>query len=139
MIENNKTAAVYIRFAHYNDDELLLEHQRTTLRDFAEKQGFDDIREYIDNGYSGSNLDRPAFMQMETDIKAGEVDAVIVRDISRIARNFLLVESWLGGLEAYNVKFIAADGSHEQPDVTSGFRKWFSEWAATEQLNAVNQ
>ena len=116
-LENKKEVAVYIRFANYNpDNEGLIENQRASLRFLAEQHGLDSLAEYIDNGYNGNTLDRPAFLKMDADIKAGKVEAVIVRSIDRVARNFMLAENWISGLEKSNVKFIAADGSHDRPN-----------------------
>ena len=109
----NKTA-LYCRVASASpEDAHAIEQQRDTLRSFAQQQGFTDCVEYLDNGYSGLNLDRPAFKQMEADIQAGAINAVIIRNISRIARNYILCNQWIDGLDEYGVKLIAVDSSHE--------------------------
>jgi|GEM_PF-2713566 len=85
--------AIYCRVAC--KDYYALEQQQTILRVFAQEQGYSDITEYFDNGYNGLNFDRPAFVQMERDIQAGLIDMVIIKDISRINRNFIDASSWL--------------------------------------------
>ena len=114
--------AMYMRVASsHQDDADAINIQRDTLRNFAKQQGYAVCMEYSDNGFSGLNLDRPAFAQMDADIKAGMIDTVIVRDISRIARNFLLADKWLTELESRGAKLIAADGSFERNIFGSDF------------------
>jgi len=112
MVENNKKVAVYIRFANKTQDKDLIQYQRIVLRDFAKQHGFYNLAEYIDNGYVGNTLDRPAFLEMEADIKAGRVYAVIAKSIDRISRNAPLAETWLESLKEHDVKFLSADGFH---------------------------
>ena len=112
--QKTNKAALYCRVASPSpEDARSIEIQRDTLRSFAERQGFAEYTEYLDNGYNGNNLDRPAFMQMEADIQAGKVDTVIVRSIDRIARDMFLCNKWVDSLGKRGVKLIAADGSHE--------------------------
>ena len=61
---------------------------------------------------------------MEADIQAGAINAVIIRNISRIARDYILCNQWIDGLDEYGVKLIAVDGSHEHE--TLEFTKLFS-------------
>lgn len=61
--------------------------QRTILCSFAKGAGLTDLREYVDDGYSGTDTHRPAFLSMQADIEKGMVDTVIVKDLSRLARN----------------------------------------------------
>ena len=108
--------AVYCRVAHssqINDDAII--SQRDRLRDYAEQQGFEITAEYLDNGFSGLTLDRPAFTQMESAITAGEINTIFIHSISRIGRNFHIVGKWLNELEGRGVKLIALDGSHMLP------------------------
>ena len=109
--QNRKRTALYSRTAsRHPDDAFAIENQKEKLRDFAEQMGFEDFMEYADNGFSGLDLDRPAFKQMEADIKAGVIDRVIMRSIDRVARDFILAGNWLNGLEEQGVEFITLDG-----------------------------
>ena len=93
-MENNKpVVAVYCRVAHA--DETIIDIQKNLLSLFAEEMGFGNCVFYTDNGYSGSNLDRPAFSKMNKAMQAGKIRAVIVKDHARIARNFHLINEWL--------------------------------------------
>lgn len=115
--------AVYCRVAHSSQlyDGAIVS-QRDRLRDFAEQQGFEVAAEYLDDGFNGLTLNRPAFMQMEAAVNAGEINTVFVHSISRIGRNFLTVGKWLSELKRRGVKLIALDGSHmlpAMPDIAS--------------------
>jgi predicted site-specific integrase-resolvase len=107
-------AAIYCRVAStHSSDAGTINVQRDRLREFAKQQGFGACLEYLDNGYSGNNLNRPAFSKMEADIYAGKIDTVIVRCTDRIARDVFLMENWIADVRAKDVRLIALDGSHE--------------------------
>ncbi len=61
--------------------------QRTILHSYAKGAAIDDLVEYVDDGYSGTDTDRPAFLRMKNDIEKGIISTVIVKDLSRLARN----------------------------------------------------
>ena len=108
--------AIYCRVAStHPSDAGAIDIQLDKLRDFAIQQGFGRCKEYLDNGYSGNNLNRPAFSKMEADINSGKIDTVIVRCIDRIARNMFLMEEWISSSKEKGVRLIALDGSHEPP------------------------
>jgi DNA invertase Pin-like site-specific DNA recombinase len=115
---DEKKVAVYIRLAREDSQESApeIEQQKEMLRQYAQQHGFDEPVCYVDNGFSGLTLDRPAFSEMEEAIRAGCIHTVLVRDISRIGRDMLLAHHWIDGLGERGVKLIAADGSHETPD-----------------------
>ena len=99
--------AVYCRVAH--DDDTVLESQERLLRRFAEEMGIGKCTFYADNGYSGINLNRPAFSEMNRDIQDGKIRAVIVKDHAKIARNTFLVAEWLDNMEKLCVPVIVYD------------------------------
>ena len=92
-MQNKTRVAIYCRVASQNDE--MIEHQIMMLRIFARGQGYSNITIYSDNGYNGLNFDRPAFTQMENDIQAGLIGAIVIKDLSRIGRNFIEVTDWL--------------------------------------------
>lgn len=82
--------ALYLRLS--KDDECAGESQsirtqRDILQEYAKKQGFTIIEEYSDDGYSGTNFDRPGFRRMIADIEAGRINCVLTKDFSRLGRN----------------------------------------------------
>ena len=89
-----KITALYERLSR--DDELAGDsnsviNQKIQLEEYAAHHGFDNIRHYTDDGYSGGNFDRPNWKRMMADIEAGKVGAVLAKDMSRIGRDYLQV------------------------------------------------
>ena len=87
-----KITALYERLSH--DDELQgesnsISNQKAMLEAYAEKNGFAGIRHFTDDGISGTTFDRPGLQEMITEIKAGNIGTMIVKDNSRIGRNYL--------------------------------------------------
>lgn len=106
QINSKYRVAIYCRVA--TADQLAIDHQENSLRAYAEEHGYSNPVSYLDNGYSGSNFDRPAFSRLNTDLLAGEIDTVLVCDISRIGRNHIEVGNWIDGLEKNGVALISA-------------------------------
>ena len=103
----NKTAALYYRVANRQTLELHLENQMHNLFCYANKQGFDTFKLYADVGKSGTNLDRPAFNALKADIEAGHIDKLIIYNISRIARDFILADNFIEWTRAQGVVIIS--------------------------------
>lgn len=90
--------ALYLRLSR--DDELQGESnsistQRIMLRKYAEQNGFYVVDEYIDDGYSGTNFERPSFKRMIDDIENDRINCVITKDLSRLGRNYLLTGQYI--------------------------------------------
>lgn len=107
MEQKQYRVAVYCRVA--SADQLSMDTQKDHLRRYAAKIGFNCPNFYMDNGYSGLNYNRPAFSRLEADIKAGLLDAVIVRNQTRIGRNVFETAHWIDRLRSNGVAFIEAD------------------------------
>ena len=89
-------AAIYIRLseadegkAYESDSESVL-NQRNMLMKFVKDNNFIFVDEYVDDGYSGTDFERPGFMRMIEDIKNKEVNLVIVKDLSRLGRDHIM-------------------------------------------------
>ena len=85
--------ALYMRLSR--DDELQgesgsIQTQRMMLRQYAAEHGLNVIDEYIDDGWSGTNFDRPDFQRMIDDIEDGKINCVVTKDLSRLGRNYIL-------------------------------------------------
>ena len=101
---------------------------------YAKQNGFTNLRWYTDDGYSGANFQRPGFQSMLADIEAGKVGTVIVKDMSRLGRNYLQVGFYTEMLfPQKGVRFIAvndnvysANGGMDN-DFTP-LRNLFNEW-----------
>ena len=69
--------------------------QKRILEAYAKQNGFSNLKWYTDDGYSGANFQRPGFQSMLADIEAGLVGTVIVKDMSRLGRNYLQVGMYI--------------------------------------------
>lgn len=85
-----------------------IRNQRMILQKYAEDHGFRNLEFYVDDGYSGANFNRPDFKRMMTDIEAGKVSTVIVKDQSRLGRDYLQTGMLMEiTFPQYDVRFIA--------------------------------
>jgi len=104
--------AKYIRLSREDGDDReseSVENQRHILdRYIRENEEFMEMGEYIDDGYSGTNFDRPGFNRMLKDIEAGKVDCIITKDLSRFGRDHIDTGYYLERfLPKNNIKYIA--------------------------------
>lgn len=86
-----------------------IEHQQMLLRNFvAVNPEFQVVKTYIDNGKTGTNFERPAFQEMIQDIEAGKIQCVMVKDLSRLGRNYIDAGYYIQSyFPAHKVRFIA--------------------------------
>ncbi|MGO5444892.1 recombinase family protein, partial [Faecalimonas sp. LCP19S3_D12] len=109
----NLITALYPRLSH--EDELQgesnsISNQKRILETYAKQNGFTNLRWYTDDGFSGANFQRPGFQAMLADIEAGKVGTVIVKDMSRLGRNYLQVGFYTEMLfPQKGVRFIAVN------------------------------
>lgn len=87
------SAALYLRLSKDDDDAKFesasIQAQRKMLTSYADNHGFSIHDYYVDDGYSGTNFDRPDFKRMLSDIETGIVNLVIVKDLSRLGRDYI--------------------------------------------------
>lgn len=112
--------ALYIRLSVEDNKRrgCSVENQKLVLNDFlADKPDFVVYDTYIDNGATGTNFHRPGFQQMLSDIEAGHIDCVIVKDLSRLRRNSIdtgyYIEQYF---HTHNVRFIAVTDQFDTAD-----------------------
>lgn len=104
-------AALYCRLS--DDDEkdgtsVSIATQEKILTDFCKQHGICIYDVYIDDGYTGTNFNRPGFNRLMEDAKAKRINVVIVKDLSRFGRNYLQVGSYISEIfPQMNVRFIA--------------------------------
>ena len=85
-------------------------NQKKILERYARDHGYTGIRHYEDDGYSGTNFNRPGFQQMLADVKAGKISRVIVKDMSRFGRDYLQVGMYTDILfPDFGVHFVAVN------------------------------
>ena len=85
--------ALYLRLSRDDDQQSesnSIQTQRMMLRDYAQTNGLFVVDEYVDDGWSGTNYDRPGFQRMIDDIEDGKINCVVTKDLSRLGRNYIL-------------------------------------------------
>ncbi len=122
---SQKITALYERLSH--DDELQgesnsISNQKALLETFAEKKGFTGTRHFTDDGISGTTFDCPGLQALIAEIKQGNIGTVIVKDNSRIGRNYILTGNFRELLRQNNVRLIAVN---EGTDTGSGMEDDF--------------
>ena len=115
-ISNQKTKSfkvgLYIRLSREDGDKeesSSVTNQRNILKRYvAEQENFFIIKEYVDDGWTGTNFDRPKFKEMIKDIEDGVIDTVITKDLSRLGRERLMVGYYTEMyFPEHNVRYIA--------------------------------
>lgn len=91
-LEQNMDAGIYCRLS--KDDErtgesVSIENQKLMLQKYVKEQGWNEVEVYCDDGYSGTNFERPAVKRMIEDAKAGRINIIVVKDLSRFGRNYI--------------------------------------------------
>lgn len=92
MAETTYNVGIYCRLS--NDDEragesLSIENQRLLLQQYVRDRGWNEIDTYIDDGYSGTNFDRPGVQRLIADAQAKRINLILVKDLSRFGRNYI--------------------------------------------------
>lgn len=138
MMKPTYNTALYLRLSR--DDELQGESnsistQRMMLRKYAEQNNFNIVDEYVDDGYSGTNFERPSFKRMIDDIENGKINTVITKDLSRLGRNYLMTGHYIElFFPAHNVRYIAIDNNvdseNQQSNEFTPFVNIINEWYA---------
>lgn len=133
-----KITALYCRLSR--DDELSgdsnsIVHQKEILSAYAEKRGFENTRFYVDDGYSGTNFNRPDFLRMMDDVNNGLVGTIIVKDMSRFGRDYIMVGYYTEiMLPQRDIRFIAVndnvDSENQADNDFTPFRNIINEWYA---------
>ncbi len=107
----NKKAGLYYRLSQEDEragESLSIENQKKILVKYARENDFEIVDEYIDDGWSGTNFDRPGVQRLFEDAKNGRIDVIIVKDLSRFGRNYVQIGQYTDYIfPMYNIRFIA--------------------------------
>ena len=91
MTNHLKLADSYLRLSDeekkYGNESESITNQREIIRDYCKKQGIIIVSEFVDDGYSGGNFERPGFQAMLNHLAAGKANTVITKDLSRLGRD----------------------------------------------------
>jgi hypothetical protein len=134
---NKKLTILYERLSH--DDELQGEsnsitNQKKILEDYASRNGFPNILHISDDGYSGTNFNRPGWKQLIAEVESGNAGAVIVKDMSRVGRDYLQVGFYTEVMfRQHGIRFIAISNNIDSANGENEFAPFLnimSEWYA---------
>lgn len=145
MPKEPKITALYERLSR--DDDLAGEsnsitNQKKYLEDYAQKNGFKNIRHFTDDGFSGVNFNRPGFQSLIKEVEAGNVETLIVKDMSRLGRNYLQVGFYTEVLfPQKDVRFLAINNSIDSNNASDNdfapFLNIMNEWYAKDTSNKI--
>ena len=135
-----KKTALYCRLSQDDGREgesNSISNQKDILLSYAKLHGFHHTVFFVDDGYSGTTFNRPGFQQMQQEIENGEIDTVIVKDLSRFGRNYLEVGEYLEiKYPLKGIRFIAiqenVDTQQNSGTEMMPFNNIFNEWYAAQ-------
>lgn len=140
MKQKKYIAGLYFRLSQEDErqgESASIDNQRTILRKYAEERGFEIHGEYIDDGISGTTFQRPEVQRLLDDAKAGVINTIIVKDLSRFGRNYIEVGQYIDYVfPAFGIRFIAIQDNVDTENRDSGTMEMmpimnvFNEWHA---------
>lgn len=148
----DKITALYCRLSQ--DDALdgesnSITNQRAILLQYAKEHHFPNPTFFVDDGYSGTNYDRPGFQKMLEEIESGRVAVCLTKDLSRLGRNSSLTGLYINfTFPKHGVRYIAINDHFDTIDPNSvdndmaGIKNWFNEFFAKDasrKIRAVNK
>lgn len=133
---NGKITALYERLSRDDDltgDSNSIINQKKLLEDYAKEHGFTNCVHFTDDGWSGANFDRPNWKRMIAAIEAGEVSHVLVKDLSRVGRDYLQVGFYTEVMfREHGVRFVAiangVDSDKRESSEFAPFLNIMNEW-----------
>lgn len=140
-------AAIYARLSYEteaNRERDTVETQITYLKNFIDRQEDMELADvYADVSFSGTNFERPEFERMMQDIRAGKIDTVITKDLSRLGRNYIDSGTYIERIfPLFHVRYIAVnddfDTSRDGTDLTMPLKNIINEWYARDLSNKMH-
>ena len=148
----NRITALYCRLSQEDErlgESLSIENQKSILLQYAKEHHFPNPVFFVDDGYSGTDYDRPGFQRMLKEVEAGNVAIALTKDLSRLGRNSALTGLYTNFTFPQNgVRFIAINDDFDTSDPNSinndfaGIKNWFNEFYARDtsrKIRAVNK
>lgn len=115
--ENLTKAASYCRLSREDGDKMesdSIRNQKDLIAHFATQKGIHIAEEYVDDGYSGTSFERPAFQRLIEDVKKKKINCIIVKDLSRLGRNYIETGRYLEKIFPFlGVRFIAINDHYD--------------------------
>lgn len=135
-LDRHYKAAIYLRLSREDGDfscssEKLesnsISNQRLVIMDYLRKcPEITFVREYCDDGYTGANFDRPDFQKMIEAVQKGEIDCIVVKDLSRFGREYIDSGAYIQKLfPMLGVRFIAINDNYDNAQPEQRTMNWF--------------
>lgn len=108
--------AVYLRLSKDDGagESASISNQRKFLLKYAKEHGLTVLREFVDDGFSGTTFDRPGFKKMIKAVEAGEINLILTKDLSRLGRDYIKTGQYTElFFPAHKVRFIAAGDGYD--------------------------
>ena len=145
--QNNYNVGIYVRLS--KDDERLgesvsIENQKLILEKYVVEQGWKTYDIYVDDGFSGTDFNRPAVTRLLEDAKTGKINLIIVKDLSRFGRNYIQIGQYIDYIfPTYNIRFIALNDNVDTANkdtsamdmmpIVNLFNEWHYSYPITQQ------
>lgn len=145
--QTNYNVGIYVRLS--KDDERLgesisVENQKLILTKYVSEQGWNTYKIYVDDGYTGTDFNRPAVQQLLEDAKTGKINLIIVKDLSRFGRNYIQIGQYIDYIfPTYNIRFIALNDNVDTANkdtsamdmmpIVNLFNEWHYSYPITQQ------
>ncbi len=136
--------ALYMRLSRDDEtygDSVSIETQRTILRSYAKENGFHVVDVYVDDGWSGTNSERPDFKRMMDDVESGKINCIITKDLSRFGREHVMMDYYLEFMfPEKHIRYIAVTENEDTEKGLSDFvpsKNLFNEWFAKDTSRKV--
>ena len=132
-----RITALYCRLSRddeYSGDSMSIQTQKAMLERYAKEQGFTNCQFFVDDGYSGTNYNRPDFQRLISLVEEGKVAVIIVKDLSRLGRNYLQTGYYREVVfPEYDTRFIAINDNVDtcgKDNEFAPFKEIMDEWYA---------
>lgn len=144
-------AGIYVRFSQEDmraGESLSIEHQKLILTKYVREQGWNLVDTYVDDGFSGTDFNRPSVQRLLSDAQTGRINLIICKDLSRFGRNYIEVGQYIDYIfPLHNIRFIALNDNVDTANRDSNAMEMmpvinlFNEWHASstsKKIKAVN-
>ena len=144
MKQHVYNTALYLRLSRDDEeygDSVSIETQRTILQQYAKENRLHVVDEYVDDGWSGTNFDRPDFKRMMNDVDSGKINCIVTKDLSRFGREHIQMDYYLEfDFPERGIRYIAVTDNEDTEKGLSDFvpfKNLFNEWFAKDTSRKV--
>lgn len=144
-------AGIYVRLSQEDmraGESLSIEHQKLILTKYVREQGWNLVDTYVDDGFSGTDFNRPSVQRLLSDAQTGRINLIICKDLSRFGRNYIEEGQYIDYIfPLHNIRFIALNDNVDTANRDSNAMEMmpvinlFNEWHASstsKKIKAVN-